>query len=295
MNWRLRHRFRLARRIVRHRARGKTHHVDRYGLSYWIWDYDRAINTPEGEPRTDDSGVIEQLRNIYQAIGTLSEYDTSQRTSIDVGAYIGVITLAMTQFGGNRHTVHSFEADDLNFNHFETNVANFGNRKIVSHNVAISNQVGTTMFTRNRDHGTNHLDEPLEVGSESEKVYEVPVDSLDNFAATNDIQVVDVVKIDVEGSDIKVLQGADNLLSSGRIKALVIEISLDEDGRSEMTKLLLAHGYSTAFIVRNSVRLIESSETAYLNEIRSPLNMLAVTTDVAAILDFPSGRDSEGG
>ncbi len=278
-----------------HRARGKTRHVDRYGLSYWIWDYDRAITTTEGEPRTDDSGVIEQLRNIYRAIGTISDYSASQRTSIDVGAYIGVITLAMAEFGADSHTVHSFEADDLNFGHLETNVARIDNHKIVSHNVAVSDHSGTTMFTRNRDHGTNHLGAPSEEAGIYETVYEVPVDSLDNFVASNEIQVIDVVKIDVEGSDIKVLQGSENLLSSGRVKALVIEIPLDEDDRSEMTKLLLAHGYSTAYIVRNSTRVIESTEAAYMNEIRSPLNMLAVTADVAAILDFPTARNSEGG
>ncbi len=295
MNWRLRHRFRLARRIVMHRTRGKTRHVDLYGLSYWIWDYDRAITTPAGEPRTDDSGVIEQLRNIYQAIEPAPEYGTSQRISIDIGAYIGVITLAMEQFGADNHTVHSFEADDLNFDHLETNVANVASRKVVSHNVAISDHSGTTMFTRNRDHGTNHLGVPSEQEGESETVYEVSVDSLDNFAASNDIQMIDVVKIDVEGSDIKVLRGAKNLLSSGRIKALVIEIPLEEDGRSEMTKILVDHGYSTAYIVRNSTQLIESTETAYLNEARNPLNMLAATTDVAASLDFPIGQNSEGG
>jgi FkbM family methyltransferase len=275
-----------------HRARGKTRHADRYGLSYWIWDYDRAITTPAGEPRTDDSGVIEQLRNIYLAIGTLSEPDIRQRTSIDVGAYIGVISLAMAQFGADNHTVHSFEADDLNFDHLKTNIAS---RKISPHNVALSDHTGTTMFTRNRDHGTNHLGVPPEEEGESESVYEVQVDSLDNFAASNNISVIDMVKIDVEGSDIKVLQGAENLLSSGRVKALVIELPLEEEGRSEMTNLLLRHGYTTAYIVRNSKLLIGSTETAYSNEVRSPLNMLAVTADIAAVLDFPSGKNSEAG
>ena len=295
MNWRLRHRFRLAKRIAMHRARGKTRHADRYGLSYWIWDYDRAITTPEGEPRTDDSGVLEQLRNIYHVLGTLPEDGVSQRTSIDVGAYIGIITLAMEQFGPENHTVHSFEADDMNFDNFKTNVANVTNRAIVSHNVAMSDHPGTTMFTRNRDHGANHLGVPSNEEGDSEAVYEVQVDSLDNFAASNDIGVIDVVKIDVEGSDIKVLAGAENLLSSGRIKALVIEIPLEVDGRSEMINILLDHGYSTAYIVRNSTGLIESTETAFLNENRSPLNMIAATTDVAAILGFPRDQNSEDG
>lgn len=275
-----------------HRVRGKSRHVDRYGLSYWIWDYDRAVTTPLGEPRTDDSGVIEQLRKIYLALEAISDRDANQRTSIDVGAYTGVISLAMAQFGSDSHKVHSFEADDLNFDHLEANVSSVAGRKIVSHNVAISDHSGTTMFTRNRDHGTNHLGMPSGSDRGSEMVYEVPVDSLDNFAANNDIPAIDVVKIDVEGSDIKVLRGAENLLSSGRIKALVVEIPLTEDARSEMKKLLRDHGYSIAYIVRNTSRLIECTETGYMNEGRSPLNMLAAAADVAAALDIPGGQIS---
>ena len=253
-------------------------------MGYWIWDYHRAVTTPPGEPRTDDSGVIEQLRNVYQAIDSLPGSDTDRRTSNDVGAYIGVITLAMDRLGPSNHTIHSFEADDLNFEHLNLNT---GGHEVVTHNVAVSDVPGTMTFTRNRDHGTNHLGGPSEAEGEAAVVYEVPVDSLDNFGSTNDIQTIDVLKIDVEGSDINVIRGADKLLGAQRIKALIVELPLEEQGRAEMTAVLRAHGYVPAFISRNSTGLVESTEAAYSREIRSPLNMLAVTPDIAELLDFP--------
>ena len=271
--------------------RGKTFHSDRYGLSYWIWDYERAITTPVGEPRTDDSGVLDQIQNIYRIVREITDSSTSRRASIDVGAYTGVISLAMAQFGDNDHTVHSFEADDLNFNHLEENISSDVDGRIVAHNVAVSDHSGIAVFTRNKDHGTNHLGTPSAGNGDSEVVYEVPVDSLDNFAANNDIQEIDIVKIDVEGSDIKVLRGAEKLMSSGRIKAVITEIPLSEQGRSEMTRLLRGHGYSTAYIGRNSPRLVDSTEVVYMSERRRPLNMLAARADVAAILEYPTGQN----
>ena len=59
--------------------------------------------------------------------------------SIDVGAYIGVISLAMARFGGPEHTVHSFEADDLNFGRLRQNVANGPGSSIRIYNTAVGN------------------------------------------------------------------------------------------------------------------------------------------------------------
>jgi FkbM family methyltransferase len=193
----------------------------------------------------------------------------------------------MAKLGPENHRVHSFEADDLNFEHLRANISGMANHRIVLRNLAVSDHHGMATFTRNRDHGTNHLGAPSAADGDSEVVYEVPVDSLDNIADTSEIQTIDVLKIDVEGSDIKVLQGAEGLLSGGSIKAVIVEIPLTEDSRAEMTELFRNHGYSTALIVRNSASLIESTEVAYLNETRSPLNMLAANSEIAGLLGIP--------
>jgi FkbM family methyltransferase len=278
---RLKQKLVVAGRMVSLRVRGRVRHHDRFGLSYWIWDYRRALSTRAGEPRTDDSGVVEQLRELYRILQANPDRAARDQISIDVGAYIGVITLAMAEFGGTNQLVYSFEADELNYGHLQVNISAGTSTTVSTHKMAISDHTGTTVFTRNRDHGTNHLGDPIGLEADSATVYEVPVTTLDTFAEENDIDAIDVLKIDVEGSDINVLKGADRLLSGGRIGAVIAEVPLSAKGRSEMTDLFLSHQYLTAYIVRNSAQLIDSAETAYSGQKRTPLNMIAVRREIA--------------
>ena len=187
----------------------------------------------------------------------------------------------MANFGPSRHAVHSFEADDLNFERLNQNVQDGNALKISAHNVAVSNRSGVAEFTRNQDHGTNHLGIAAESGDSPETVYEVPVTSLDDFAEKNNIDAIEVLKIDVEGSDIDVLRGAEKLLQNGRIKVLVVEIPLLSEKRAEMQVLLSNHGYPMAYIVRNSAMLAPATETTYSESKRAPLNAIAARSDLA--------------
>ena len=146
---RLKQRLIVVGRMVLLRVRGRVRHHDRYGLSYWIWDYGRALSTRASEPRTDDSGVIEQLRAVYRAVQAKPGHAAGGQISIDVGAYIGVITLAMAEFGSTNQLVHSFEADDLNFGHLQENISACSVQNVSAHKMAISDYSGTAVFARN--------------------------------------------------------------------------------------------------------------------------------------------------
>ena len=258
--------------------RGRIRHTDHYGLSYWIWKNTRAISTGPGQPRTDDTGVLEQLRTAYRVIGSESD---QQMISVDVGAYIGVISLAMAHFGPSNHAVHAFEADGLNFDRLKQNVSSGGHTGISVHLSAVSNFNGTAEFTRNRDPGTNHLGTARDSDGKSVRVYEVPVITLDEFAEANNLDTIHVLKIDAEGGDIDVLRGAEILLEAGRIKLIVAEIPLLPEQRAEMKTLLSKHGYSVAYITRNSAKLSPATEVAYSESLRAPLNMIAARLDHA--------------
>ena len=94
MKLRVSDRMFMARRLLLLKLRGRVRHNDNYGLSYWIWKNNRAMSTHAGHARTDDFGVLEQLRKAYRVLGSEPERDF---VSIDVGAYIGVMSLAMVQ------------------------------------------------------------------------------------------------------------------------------------------------------------------------------------------------------
>jgi FkbM family methyltransferase len=270
--------------MVELKIRGRIRHRDRFGLTYWLWQNTRAMGTRGDQPRTDDTGVLEQLTRVYSVIGQ----PDSGGISVDVGAYIGVISLAMARFGPANHAVHSFEADDLNYARLRQNVSSVPGGSIHTHNTAVGKQVGRAEFTRNQDPGTNSLSDVASSSNSPTDVYTVPVTTLDAFAEEQGIKEIDVLKIDVEGADLDVLRGAERLLGDNRVKAIVVEIPMTAENRSDMISILAGDGLSTYYIVRNSTDLEQASESAYESSVRPPLNMLAVRADIASQLSIDS-------
>lgn len=54
--------------------------------------------------------------------------------------------------------------------------------------------------------------------------YRVSTITLDNFVKKNKIKSIDLLKIDIEGSEYELLKGAKNMLKRGKIKIILVEI-----------------------------------------------------------------------
>jgi FkbM family methyltransferase len=260
------------------KLRGRIRHHDRFGLSYWLWENTRALAIPYNHPGTDDTGVLEQITRIYKITDVSS---TDRSVSIDVGAHIGIISLAMSKYGGANHRIHSFEADGLNFDMFGENLASNQPHSIHTHRTAVGGQVGTAQFTRTSIAGANHLGTDTISSDPGAIVFDVPVTTLDAFAEQQDFDVIKLLKIDAEGVDIEVLRGAKKLLTDNRIESIIVEIPLTVKGRSEMIEFLGRHEMTTAYIERNTDQLSPATEEIYNGSARAPLNMLAVRSDMA--------------
>ena len=83
----------------------------------------------------------------------------------------------------------------------------------------------------------------------------VETTTLDAYAAEAGIERVDLLKIDVEGAEERVLRGSRGLLETGRVAAVVLEISdntLDSFGARAFDVLELLEGYGLRpFVVRD--------------------------------------------
>jgi FkbM family methyltransferase len=132
---------------------------------------------------------------------------------IDVGAHIGVFSIDMARAGFT--SVHGFEANPRTFVRALSNIQQNNLRGI---------EGGT---------GANHVDV---TGMENSRHrIRVPTISLDLYCQENQIESVQLVKIDVEGYEPWVVKGMSRLLENGRIEALIIEIcpgTLDRTGSS---------------------------------------------------------------
>jgi len=120
---------------------------------------------------------------------------------LDIGAHIGTYSL---QFAKVCAGVHSFECSSKTFNYLCANIGlQKQDYKITPHRTALGDSIGTIPY---------YLRSPSDGGGNScidfkDKVCEsidVPITTLDSFHLSN----IGLIKIDVEGFEAKVLEGA---------------------------------------------------------------------------------------
>jgi len=90
---------------------------------------------------------------------------------------------------------------------------------------AVSNAAGSCLFTDSAD-GVSHIvsKAPLHSGNQT-STYEVPQITLDTFAEERGIHCIDFLKVDAEGYDLHVLEGATRLLDAERITMFMFEFN----------------------------------------------------------------------
>jgi FkbM family methyltransferase len=180
-------------------------------------------------------------------------------TVIDVGANIGLYTLLFSKLVGDTGRVLAFEAAPENVNRLEANLALNDVHNVDVLGVAVSNRLGTAdlhLFGTNRN--ALHSLAPVRIADQSFKeadrtpneTIEVETLTLDFFCADRGIDHVDFLKVDVEGAELHVLEGAERLITEGRVDVIQFEVSLpqvagfDRDPAGVFA-FLKAHGYRT--------------------------------------------------
>jgi FkbM family methyltransferase len=133
---------------------------------------------------------------------------------LDVGASFGFFTLIAARIVGPSGHVHAFEpcAEDVVALRRSLAINDLSGRVTV-HEAAVSDRPGYAPFVVVRERGWSHL---AQRGRHPEAVAtrEVAVEALDGLLET--LPRVDLVKIDVEGSEAHVLHGARDLLAARR-------------------------------------------------------------------------------
>jgi FkbM family methyltransferase len=84
---------------------------------------------------------------------------------------------------------------------------------------------------------------------------EVEIRTLDSFVKSNSIIEIDILKIDVEGSELQVLNGATESLTSKKINIIQIEVHYDDQRKSTFTEidtLLRTYNYVQFDEIRHS-------------------------------------------
>lgn len=163
---------------------------------------------------------------------------------LDVGANIGYFSLLCAKWMGGEGVVHSFEPFPSTVARFERNLdLNPSLRGMVRiHKLALSDFIGTAGMSEpnSGNSGCNYLS--------SEAAGAVNVTTLDSFVESQPLQRIDLIKIDVEGSEVALLHGAERSIERFR-PVLMVEVNpftLGKFGKTaaDLVRLIGGYGYA---------------------------------------------------
>lgn len=130
----------------------------------------------------------------------------------DIGAHIGEYALLASQLVGATGEVHTFEPQPGLFEVMFENVRMNGLKNIILNCFAISNQVGEIEFEIFKESALSSIRKPNYQEENASNIIHVATTSLDSYWSKFP-KTIDLIKVDVEGAEKLVFQGAKELLS----------------------------------------------------------------------------------
>lgn len=205
-------------------------------------------------PNSDDDGIFKSLRSkaTWEPVLTSKMNELSKKydidTFIDVGAHIGYYTVNFATMG---MTTYSFEPDRDNYLLLELNLILNNCKNSNIYNIGISDSCDEkTFYYRHEKSGHGTFNDKIVKNQKLDLSTTITTKRLDDVSVSgNNI----MVKIDTEGHELEVINGMKNILESGRIKVLTVEITPKFYGTATESEILKTlNKYFTAFNKFNS-------------------------------------------
>jgi FkbM family methyltransferase len=142
----------------------------------------------------------------------------------DVGANKGDFTkIILDFFKNNNIKVHCFEPSRTAFELLSNNIKS---DKVILNNKGLGKEAGVfSFYTDFPGSGTASLTKRKlnYLGVDFDYSEDVSIDTLDNYCIVNDIKDIDLLKLDVEGHELDVLEGSKEMLKRKMIKIISFE------------------------------------------------------------------------
>lgn len=143
---------------------------------------------------------------------------------LDIGSNIGLMSLFASKKVKNEGTIFSFEPLPGTFRMLEENIKLNKAQNISAYKFAIGNKTATEkIYTSDLNRGSASLIKP-DI-SDNQNSFTTKTISLDDFVVNSGIDIVKMIKIDVEGWELNVLKGASATLKKDPSPILCIEYS----------------------------------------------------------------------
>ena len=213
-----------------------------------------------------EAGPISQLQSLIPQ-GALA---------VDVGANVGFFTRRLARWVGETGHVFAIEPEDVNFAELTRRLASEGLSKRVTTIKAVADRTpGEARLAINKDHPGDH-----KIGGDGVPVRAVALDSL----LAGELRNTAFIKIDVQGAEMRVLAGAQDILKRDR-PALFVEVdpaALSSFGSStdELLDVLSQFGYEPHTLEHSGPRRLDVRALPALLGRRSYVDLLFIASGV---------------
>ncbi len=177
-----------------------------------------AATLPDGSRILMDGQNYQDQKFIVNEVYGLDVYEKQHRLSIgdvviDAGANIGIFSLKAAREIGPSGTLLAVEPATKTFAKLKTNVSNnhFQNIRLFQCAAGPTNGEATLYLERHDGHSSLYTRPGRDRNSER-----VPVRPLDDILESSGLKRCDFLKIDTEGAELGVLEGAERILSDFR-------------------------------------------------------------------------------
>jgi FkbM family methyltransferase len=161
----------------------------------------------------------------------------------DVGANVGQTAKGLRKYFPDAQ-IHCFEPASEPFASLDSLTRDWPN--VTAHRLALGKETGMAdmMVASGEQSELNTLVVDAERKLQLTGCEQVRVDTVDRFCATHGIDSIDILKADVQGWELQLLEGAASIIDAGQVRFLFLEVSFMSDSR-DMVPFADVHAFVT--------------------------------------------------
>ncbi|MHA1491431.1 MAG: FkbM family methyltransferase [Promethearchaeota archaeon] len=231
--------------------------INRYKLDKLIPDKHYLVRCPGGKIYLNLREAISERAKFlgyyeFQKTQLFKKLVKPGMTILDIGTNKGYFTLLSAKKMKDEGEILSFEPHPENYYWIKKSISANGYKSIKLFQIALFNKNGEMRLFEGSKSGHHSLVRNKDLGSIT-----IPTKKLDDILADQKISRVDLIKIDVEGAEIQVLEGANNLLTQQSPKLL---IDIHEIDRKKIFRILEKFGFKIFDYSNNGLVKIDEKE-----------------------------------